>query len=136
MRAQRKLNDKELRELLQKELKDEEIGFWLTPLSPESTGLNVHISPCLSSGYFKSQPKLFIQRSYNKKRDDRNGYFIITVEASPRIIGNFGEIEGESINQIFEFIKQNRKLLLQHWYNPHTVDSVDFCKKFKKFKIN
>lgn len=136
MGTQRRLNDTELYQLLQKELQDEDIGFWFTPLSMKETGLNVHINVCLSAGYFKSQPKLFVQRGYSEKRDYRKGHFIVTVEARPRIIGSLGKIEGETINRIFEFIKLNRKLLLQHWYNPHIADSVDVCRKILKIENN
>ncbi len=133
-KEQRKLNDKELYELLKKELEDENIGFWFTHLSPKETGLTVHIN---ASCYpLKSQPKLFVQRAYGEKHDYRNGYFIITVEARPRIIGNVGVIEGETINQVFEFIQLNQRLLLQHWYHSGIVDSLDVCSKVRKVKIN
>ena len=75
----------------------------------------------------KHGPRIKVQRKSGNKVIPNN-WISITVEDEPRIIK--GIITRKAYDQIVEFIKLNRKILVAYW--EQKISTKDFSKKLKK----
>ena len=82
-------------------------------LRPADTGLPMVIWVSTRSGV-PHGPRIKVAKNYGD-RISGNNTFTITLEPTPRTIGNIGEIKRRDIDSVLAFVKENHAALMRHW---------------------
>lgn len=107
---------------------NEESIFEMANIVQEYTGLPmiIWISPKMSN----HGPRIKAQNDYSNKVLS-NKLFSITIEDSPRVIGDTGKLEKKDLELIKRFVIDNRSVLMDYW-NGIEIDLFKVIKRFKK----
>ena len=113
-----------------KEFKEENNNdlFEMANILPKHTGLPmiIWISPRMSN----HGPRIKVQNSYSQ-RVTPDKLFVITIEDSPKIIGDVGQLSKKDIDLAVQFVKNNLNILLDYWYE-RDIDIMNIISGFKK----
>ena len=96
--------------------------FAMSNVPPKVTGLPMVVYISIRNA--KHGCRLKVSQMYGTKM--RFGqWFSMTVEDEPRIIGDTGDIEVKDIQQVREFIRLNRRVILDFWDQEDCIDPRD-----------
>lgn len=100
------------------------LSWYLTELVPKYTRLELTVWVSVSGGFSNTQPML--------KADFReDNYIIVTVDDNPKIVkGDKGSFTVNQITDLFEWIEQNKDVILEYWDNK--IDTFDLLHKLQK----
>lgn len=112
--------------------KNDEILFEMANPRPEDTGLPmcIFISP---KGYTKHFARIKVCKEYGAKFKPYDT-FTVTIQDSPKIIGDIGEIKPKDIEKVKKFIIKNKDLLIKHW--KYEISDKQFLNDLKKIQVD
>ena len=117
-----------MKEDVKRRVYPEDYGFNLSMYFPEDTGLSVNVRPVHADRDPYARilgPELFVI-SYNENR----GGFAISLSDSPQVVYGTPSITSVELEKVFEWVKINKKALLDHWEGTiSSMDLVDLVKK-------
>ena len=99
-------------------IEDTENIFEMSNLSPRKTGLKKIIWISVK-GNAKHGPRIKVYKNNSGKGEN----FSVTIGDTPSTIGDVF-IKSKDLNDIFEFIKINKDVLLKHWNNTIFADEA------------
>lgn len=91
--------------------------YFKTELFIEKTGLKFKLASIVNPYFNKNTPHLYIifnDVNYLNYKTN-TGYAVIKISSTPYCILNNANISGEELNDIFEFIRINKKILMRYW---------------------
>lgn len=91
--------------------------YFKTDLSIEKTGLKFKLSSIVNPYFNKNAPHIYvIFNDVNYLNYKTNiSYAVIKISSNPYIITNNINHPGESLEDIYRFIKINKKILMKYW---------------------
>ena len=97
----------------------------MSNIRPAETGLNmvIYIGPQYG---LKHGPRIKVSTKYGEKVGAT--FFTITIANEPVVIGKTGDIKSEDIDQVKEFVKLNKNVLLKLWNDE--ISPADAVNKF------
>lgn len=100
--------------------------FEMVSIKPNMTGL----SNFVWAGIKNPQHADRIKVTNSPRRMDWEDAFVVTIEDEPRLVAGICTLSAKDLNKVFEFIKLNKKVLLD--LSNHKLPTIDFLKKIKK----
>ena len=96
----------------------DDLTYFITDIGTNRTGLKYKFSAIANSNVNKNIPHISIfkdsELNYLNYQEYKE-YSVIKLSSTPYLIFNGLELSGDNLNDIFEFIKINKKILMKHW---------------------
>ena len=105
--------------------------FAMSNVHPEETGLPMVVFISIRNA--EHGCRLKVSQIYGTKVRFAQ-WFSMTVEDEPRIIGDSGDIKMKDIQQVKEFIRLNRRVILDFWDQTDCIDPRDMIDALQKLE--
>lgn len=89
--------------------------FEMANVRPDETGLPMVIWIYPKTDREQHGPRIKVSKHYGDKVS--KDLFTITISDTPRKIGDSGEIKNKDVNTLINFVKINKDILLDLWYD-------------------
>lgn len=99
----------------------------MSNIRPDKTGLKMVIWIFPYTGKESHWARIKVAKHYGNKVS--SDLFTITIENEPEVIGDTGDIKPSDVVKVIDFVKRNKKVLMQVWKDE--IDAIDAVKKFK-----
>ncbi len=112
--------------------------FILCNVIQKRTGLSsvLYIFPKFFHNNNHNLPRIKVQNNYSSRFFvQESELFTVTVEDEPKVTGNVGILTRKDINEIVEFVRLNKEVLQEHWYDD-CYDDVHTVRSLKKVGYN
>jgi len=96
-------------------------------IRPNKTGLKMVIWIFPYTGKEGHWARIKVSMHYGEKVS--SDLFTVTVEDTPEVIGDTGDITKKDVDSVINFVKRNKAVLLKVWNDE--IDPVDAVKYFK-----
>ena len=104
--------------------------YAMANVRPKVTGLPMVVY--ISERNARHGPRLKVSQFYGDKIS-RDALFSVTIERTPRVVGDRGAIRSRDLGLVFDFIELNMQVLLAYW--EQTIDTAEMVQGLRKVEM-
>ena len=120
---------KHIKEYIDPEIEStEDMLLEMANLTSDITGLPMMI--WISPKNARHGPRIKVRNDYANKMSSDN-LFVVTIEETPRVIGDTGKLKPKDVNLVIIFVQNNIAVLLDYW-NGKETSLQNVFKRFNK----